>query len=524
MKFEHYILSAVVALTIVGCGGGSSSSDSTSRGSTPQGWQFEVYQPETNFDGLCANPRASNEYNDSQGTILDENNFLRSWSNNTYLWYDEIDDVDPELYNDPIAYFDILKTFAITASGKPKDRFHFSYNTEQYEALSQGGVSSGYGIEWALLSASPPRDLRVAYTEANSPAAAAAIQRGAKIIAIDGVDVANGNDVDTLNAGMSPSKVGQTVEFEVLDLGATETRKVKLTSQNIISSSVLTTKIVNTSSGDVGYIVFNSFNYPAEKELFDAITMLKSNGISDLILDLRYNGGGLLYQAAQLGYMIAGDQSRNRVFELTSFNNKHPNINPVTGQALSPVPFIDEGLGFSVDTGTKLPTLDLSRVYILTSNATASASESLINGLNGIDIEVIQIGQTTTGKPYGFYPKDNCGTTYFTVQIKGVNAKGFGDFSDGFAPENANLAGTVPQQGCYVREDFMHSLGDPSEVLLNTALNFRDYNQCPPIPVNLTFEAFYADTFDKDLAIGQNDIKQVIKNSKIISTKVIPTR
>ena len=77
----------------------------------------------------------------------------------------------------------------------------------------------------------------------------------------------------------------------------------------------------------------------------------------------------------------------------------------------------------------------------------------------GIDIEVIQIGEPTCGKPVGFYPTDNCGTTYFTVQFRGVNAKGFGDNSDGFIPiEGATKEGSnVP--GCRVADDFNHALG-----------------------------------------------------------------
>ena len=84
--------------------------------------------------------------------------------------------------------------------------------------------------------------------------------------------------------------------------------------------------------------------------------------------------------------------------------------------------------------------MNLSRVYVLTGGTTCSASESIINGLRGVDVEVIQIGSTTCGKPYGFYPEDNCGTTYFSIQFKGVNAAGFGDYADGFSPSNTSGA------------------------------------------------------------------------------------
>ena len=102
-----------------------------------------------------------------------------------------------------------------------------------------------------------------------------------------------------------------------------------------------------------------------------------------------------------------------------------------------------------------------------------------MNGLRGIDVEVIQIGSTTCGKPYGFFPTDNCGTTYFTIQFRGVNQKDFGDYTDGFSPVNtqANVGTIVP--GCSVADDFTAPLGDPAERRLAAALAFLDGQPCP---------------------------------------------
>jgi hypothetical protein len=115
---------------------------------------------------------------------------------------------------------------------------------------------------------------------------------------------------------------------------------------------------------------------------------------------------------------------------------------------------------------------------VLTGGGTCSASESIMNGLRGIGVEVIQIGSTTCGKPYGFYPLDNCGTTYFTIQFRGVNDAGFGDYADGFSPANAAGPGAdIP--GCSVADDFTRQLGDPAEGRLAVALNYRDTGNCP---------------------------------------------
>ena len=176
--------------------------------------------------------------------------------------------------------------------------------------------------------------------------------------------------------------------------------------------------------------------------------------------------------------MIAGEAATaGRVFERLLFNDKHPETNPVTGAPLRPIPFYSETA--AAPSGLPLPTLDLRRVILLTGPNTCSASESLINGLRGIDIEVILIGEPTCGKPYGFYATDNCGTTYFTIQFRGVNAKGFGEYRDGFVPtEGANGDGfTVP--GCRAADDFSRPLGNPAEGRLATALGYRDSSVCP---------------------------------------------
>jgi hypothetical protein len=151
----------------------------------------------------------------------------------------------------------------------------------------------------------------------------------------------------------------------------------------------------------------------------------------------------------------------------------------VTGQPLTPVPFHSTSQGLSVPEGQPLPTLNLSRVTILTGGNTCSASESIINGLLGVGVEVIQIGATSCGKPYGFYPQDNCGTTYFSIQFKGINDKGFGDYPDGFSPANATGSIGVQVPGCAVADDFNHALGDPKEARLEAALGYLVNRTCP---------------------------------------------
>jgi hypothetical protein len=244
-----------------------------------------VFLDASTFRNQCQNPRSGTDpatnqpYLDVQGTTLDENNFLRSYSDDTYLWYSEIVDQDPGGFNDPLVYFDELRTVAVTPSGQPKDKFHFTVPSDEWFQLSQSGVSAGYGATWTLLSAAPPREIVVAYTEPNSPATnlPLPIERGARVLTIDGVDVANGTDVDTLNAGLFPADPGELHTFEILDLGQATSRVVQLTSANITSDPVQNVSFVDTPTGRIGYMLFNDHILTAEGELVGAINQSRAN-------------------------------------------------------------------------------------------------------------------------------------------------------------------------------------------------------------------------------------------------------
>jgi carboxyl-terminal processing protease len=470
---------------LASCGGSSGGSSGTPIGANgvAGGVTPGVFQPSAAFAGRCAAPRAGTS--DVQGTAVHENNWLRSWTNETYLWYDEVTDRDPTLYSDPEDYFDLMKTLQLSPTGQPKDKFHFLMSTSDWEALSQGGVSAGYGASFLVLADTPPRNIVVAFVEDASPAEGE-LFRGDVILQVDGEDAVNGNTaavVEALNEGLFPGAAGQNHTFVVRSALGVQ-RTVSLTSANVTSDPVPVVQVFSTGTGDVGYIQFNDHISTAEVPFMDAIELLDNLNITDLILDLRYNGGGYLDLASEVSYMIANTTlTSGRTFERIVFNDKHPTRDPVTGQTLVPTPFHDETQGFpgSIAPGASLPTLNLNRVYIITGPDTCSASESIINSLRGVNVQVYIIGSTTCGKPYGFYPTDNCGTTYFSIQFRGENAANFGDYSDGFSPANQPGAGGTDVPGCSVADDFTHELGDPLEGRIAAALAFRASNNqtCP---------------------------------------------
>jgi carboxyl-terminal processing protease len=479
-------LLVVTLCTLAACGGGGGGSYAGRPTSplTPSGnYTQGVFAPSSSLADQCASPRAGTT--DRAGSTFTENMFLRSWTNELYLWYSEVPDSNPTGFSTE-NYFDRLKTTAMTPSARPKDQFHFTYPTSVWEALSQSGVEVGYGAQWIILAGTPPRKVVAAFVEPGTPAAGApaSLSRGVEVLVADGVDVVTATSeaaVATLNAAMFPETAGETHTFLIRELSGV-TRNVTMTTVAVTHDPVPIVTTIDQAGVPVGYLLFNDHIRTAESELIAAVNTLKAANIQDLVLDLRYNGGGYLAIASELAYMIAGSALTTGLpFEQLVFNDKNPSTNPVTGEPLRPTPFYNAALGFNVTAGTALPTLNLNRVYVITGGNTCSASESIINGLRGVGLTVLQIGSTTCGKPYGFYPEDNCGTTYFSIQFEGRNAQGFGNYPDGFAPENATGASSVKLSGCAVPDDFASPLGDLNEDRLQAALAFRGGNNqyCP---------------------------------------------
>jgi carboxyl-terminal processing protease len=475
----------VAALSLCGCGG--SGDDAPAAISSGTGYVAGIYAPASQFRNQCANPRSGSSpvtgvpYPDRPGFTQTENLWLRSLSNETYLWYREIPDINPAGYS-TAAYFNVLKTSAITPSGKPKDQYHFTYPTSVWESLAGSGVEVGHGIEWVPIQTDVPRNIVVGYVHPNTPATQGTpVVRGERIVSVNGVNI----DVATpsqINTAIFPASVGQLATFTLSHPVTGAQRTVSLQAAAVTLSSVMNVATIPTVSGPVGYMQFNDHLAQSELALIEAIEDLSVPGVNDLIIDMRYNGGGYLDIASELAFMIAGQaNTAGLTFEVPRFNDKHPTVNPVTGETILPTPVYSTAQDFSAGT-RQLPSLNLTRVYLITSSGTCSASESLINGLRGINIEVHVIGGTTCGKPYGFYGLGNCGTTYFTIQLQAVNAQGFGEYADGFSPNNTIVNAGVRIPGCSVSDDFTHALGDPQEARLAAALNYRLSGSCPSPP------------------------------------------
>lgn len=459
---------ALAVLSLGACGGGGGDNGGGSGGLSPG-----QLAPSSTYAQQCAPTNTLSPVSQRRGSLDLEKKWLRSYMDESYLWYDQVPSVnaglppfsdDGDVMSSMNAYFNALLTPQRTLSGKYVDQFSFAMPTADWIALTRQGVDVGYGVIWAV--SYQPNSAVVAWVAPGSAAELAGVQRGDRLGSIDNTMV-TALDATAFYESVFPPSAGTAHRFKFTRASGVNGPDTLLTAAAVALAPVPIVQTFATPSGPVGYVLFNAHDVPAEAALIDAVKQLKAAGITDLVLDLRYNRGGYLFIASELAYMVAGpSRTSGRTFEKLTYNAKRTADN-----AQLPVPFYDTSC-IQNDTATActnvqpLPTLGLGRVYVLATDSTCSASESIINGLRGVDVDVRVVGSTTCGKPYGFNGQDNCGISYFPMEFKGTNAKGFGDYADGFA---ANCAAT---------DDYSHALGSADEGLLATALDHRLNGAC----------------------------------------------
>lgn len=481
-----------------GCGGGASNSGTPVFGEVPSTpapvtpVDNGPLLPSASYAQQCAPENTLAAPGSRNGSLSIEKRWMRSYFDEAYLWREAVPNVNPndlafsnvgDIQGSLQAYFNALRSPALTASGARQDRFSFMISTAKWQQMTQAGVDAGFGIEWTFGSPTPPRGIRIAYVMPGSPAQSAGLKRGDTLITVNGVS-ADTNDsagIDALNDMLSPDRLGKRYDFVFSRAGAPDVQ-VSLASAEVENQPVTLDEIITAADGrKVGHMVFNTHIAKGEIQLIQAMTRFQQAGVSDLVVDLRYNGGGLLFMASQLAYMVAGAQQTNgKDFERSRYNSLRQ------AKEGDSTPFYNTSClldaNFRCTNEQPLPALNLKRVYVLAQSGTCSASEAFINGLRGVDVEVVLIGGKTCGKPYGFTAKDNCGNSYFPIEFGGVNHKGFGDYADGFVPAGSGPTGVA---GCVVSDDLSRELSNPGEAMLAAALQHRITGTCPAQPVGM---------------------------------------
>ncbi len=401
---------------------------------------------------------------------LEINDFIWKGMNRYYLYKSDVADLANDRFSSDTQYTDYLNSFST-----PNEIFgdlrasidEFSFLVDDYVALERSfdGVTLNNGMEFGLVRYpnNPPNVFGfVRYVLPGTDAEDKGIKRGDIFNTIDGTQITEQNFRQLIRPD------NYTIGLATFD-GTTITptgASVTLTKMEYTENPVFITKTLTIGSNVVGYLMYNAFTSDFDSQLNAAFAKLKSDGVTDLVLDLRYNGGGDVETAKDLASMITG-QFNNEVFTTEEWNEEFQQI----FQDGNPDRLINK-FDNQIRGGGAINSLNLSKVYILTTRNSASASELVINGLDPY-IEVIQVGDTTRGKfqaSITLYDSDNfrrqnanIGHTYAIqpLVLKSINSDGFTDYFDGFTPE-------FP-----LEEDFamLGILGDENEPLLKTALN-----------------------------------------------------
>ena len=271
----------------------------------------------------------------------------------------------------------------------------------------------------------------------DSPADIAGIKRGSMINSINGEKINNGNIENYYYSLLYPSGAfSLNLREDIIESGSTTgTKEINIVSKAMYCNPIIAQKVIEKDGHNIGYLVYSGFDAGFDQELFDTFKGFKSKNVTDLIIDLRYNGGGHTLSANLMATCIAGAVAQGKVFTTLRYNKERMEKlnNKREEELFAYTNYVN--LGASLSAGS----LGLTRVYCLVGNGTASASELVINSLRGIDIEVILIGEKTTGKNVGMEYEDVTirNNTYRVVPItfQSYNAKGYGDYENGFTPE-----------------------------------------------------------------------------------------
>lgn len=403
---------------------------------------------------------------------LDIQDFIWKGMNQYYLWQADVPNLDDDKFADQAALNTFLKGYTV-----PEDLFdalrvdktidRFSWIVDDYLELegTLQGTTKNNGVDFGL-SRKPGSTTEifgyVRYIIANSDASNKNIKRGDYFTAVNGTQLTLTN-YESLLFGANENYTLNLADYNGTTIVANG-KSVELTKTVLSENPILINKVITSGSHKIGYLMYNGFYANYDTQLNEAFASLKSQGVTDLVLDLRYNGGGSVQTATRLASMITG-QFTGQVFAKQQWNAK---INAYF-ETNNPAALINS---FTDKIGTTaINSLNLTKVYILTTQSTASASELVINGLEP-HINVIQIGDVTVGKNVGsvtLYDSPTFGSenrnpnhryAMQPIVLKIVNSTGFGDYFNGLQPDYL-LKETISTYGV---------LGDPSEPLLSTAI------------------------------------------------------
>ena len=384
---------------------------------------------------------------DDESPLQAEKDELYAIMDAFYLWYDKMPEVNTSLYSSPHALMDALMY-------KDLDRWSYITTKQQIAAYYDAGEYVGFGIGTAF---DQDNNLWITFIFDDSPLQPSGADRGWRIVAIDGTTPTPSN----IGSLFGPATDGVTKDFSFENHNG-EPASYTAAKRTLAMNSIFADTTYQTSVGKIGYFVLNSFINPTVDELDMVFSNFMMQGVSNLVVDLRYNGGGLVSVATYLANLIAGQVANGQVLGQYVHNNKQS----------------DRDIAFNIE--QQANSLALDKLVFITTGNSASASELVINGLKPhMDIKLV--GTKTYGKPTGMYVIESrvSDLVYVPVCFSILNANGEGDYYTGIPVDIEQI------------DDITRPFGDLNEASLSAAIShiegsgvksFFDYSKALTYP------------------------------------------
>jgi carboxyl-terminal processing protease len=348
-------------------------------------------------------------------------NTFKEW----YLWDDQLPELDPDTFQTADALVDALKY-------KTYDRWSYTASYSELQKLFSNSQYTGYG---GSLMYDADGVLKMARVYTDSPFGRAKVQRGWKVKSVNGFE---GSNYAAINESLSSSN---SATFEMFDLEGKQ-HTLQLTKTEVKINTVLHSEIIEWGNKKIGYLVFDSFYQNSIEELKTEFTRFSQQKVTELIIDLRYNGGGLVNTAYYLTGLLGGNRVSGKTITHMVHNNQKKSENKS---------FTLSSIG---------PSANTAKVYFITTRQTASASEMTINALIPF-MPVTLVGSATTGKPVGMYIIEvkKYDLAIVPISFINLNAQNKADYYNGL------------QADIMASDDLDHNWGNRDENMLRTALD-----------------------------------------------------
>lgn len=451
MPIGRAVMSSILALSLTACGGGGGSN---SGGSAAGGG-----------GGTAGGGGGTGGGTSTACTFASRAQFVRDTLNEWYLFPELLDtSVNAASFSDLQTYIDAL---VAPARAQSKDRY-FTYITSIAEenALISSGSNAGFGIRLSYDTTANKVFVLEAFE--NAPGFAAGIDRGTELLTINGQSVAAlmaSGGAAAVSEALGPTQAGvsRTLGFRTVDGTQRTTAITKADFSLDPISDRYGVKILDDGTGPVGYLNLRTFIVEdAKNQLRAAFQQFRAAGITKVILDFRYNGGGLVSVAELLGDLLAADKV-GQVFSRTNLRASKAAENETAVFAAQP------------------QAIAAMKIAVIGRSGTASASELVANAfIPYLGQNIALVGANTYGKPVGQFAFDRsaCDDRLRAVAFRTVNRDGGGDYYTG-------LAAVIPRT-CVAADGVTKQLGDPEEASTKVALDFLAGRSCSPISGSAT--------------------------------------